>query len=217
MNETTTQGNPPRRPRRLLRVLLSILVLLTAVRMTPYFVGGIFGAGRGSGSESGGTSQTAGHITLEAIQETADLVVVRLPFQQLITSRIDGYSGGVRCVLMASGTAMIATDLERASLTLDEDRELAVLSLAAPEVITTGLDHKQSRIVLLRRFGLWHFAPGTTGEGRVVEIALRDAQDAINSYAGRDEHILRARLRAEAVLETFLAERGWRLKIEWRD
>ena len=156
------------------------------------------------------------HVTLETIRQTADLVVLRVGFQQLVESRIDGHLGGVRCVVLASGTALIATDLEKAELTLDAPARRATLLLTQPEVLTAGLDHEAAAVLLTDRWGLWQAVPGATGEAAAVQAALVEAQRAMHRFAARAAHIAQARRRAETVLAAFLAERGWQVEIQWR-
>lgn len=155
------------------------------------------------------------YITLAEIQETADLVVLHVPFQQLVESRLRGYTGSVRCVIIASGEVLIATDLEQAAMDVDEDRRLVTLTLPQPRVLPAGLDHRKARVVLLDRRGLWQIVPGETGEGRVIEFALAEAQRAMLRYAAKDRHLAHARRRAEQVLRTFLAKRGYELEVTW--
>ena len=96
---------------------------------------------------------TGSRITLEQIKQCAELVTLRVPLQQLVETRIDGYTGGVRCLVLARGEAVIGTDLENARLSYHGGR--VTLTLDEPRVIQCTLDQERTSVVFVGRGGLW--------------------------------------------------------------
>ena len=190
----------------LLCLIVLALITITTCRHLPE-----------AGSEGGRTRQGLAPIRIEQIREAADLVVLRIPFQQIVEARLDGYSGGVRCLLLAGGEAMIATDLEHATLTHDEAAGRVTLTLPPPRTLTAQLDPGKTRIMDIARSGAWHLALGGAGEDRVVALAMQKAGDKLQAAADAPDHLTAARRRAEHVLTHLVNREGWQLSIHWTD
>ncbi|MFA9479841.1 DUF4230 domain-containing protein [Phycisphaerales bacterium AB-hyl4] len=160
---------------------------------------------------------TAAWITLEQLQQAAELVTLKVPYQQLVETRVAGYSGSVRCVVLAVGEAWVGTDLEQARWETDPITGTVTLTLAQPRVLSSHLDHDRSRVVLTARRGVWLILPGEAGEPQVIEQALRDAQQQLAASAASEEHIEAARQQAETVLSEQLGmPQTSNVVIQWR-
>ncbi len=155
-------------------------------------------------------------ITLAQIQAAAELVTLKLPMSQIVEVQLDGYSGGVRCVVLAHGEALIATDLDRAALELNVTGRVATVTLPPPRAISCRLDHEATTVALIGRRGAWRVLPGDAGEPAVIERALREAQRRLEVAAGTDVHLDAARCHAEAALRRLIEADGWTLAVRWQ-
>ena len=157
---------------------------------------------------------TAGSpITLEQIRNCAELVTLRVPLQQLVEARIDGYVGGVRCLALARGEVLIATDLEKAQLSYHAGG--VTLTLEQPRVISCTLDLEQTSVIFVGRGGLWKTLPGEAGESAVIERTLRHAEREMAQVAASSSNIEAAKAHAIDAITDLLGERLRPLRIEW--
>ena len=178
-------------------VLILVIVVMVKHRMGPAAEPGAAGS----------------RITLEQIKRCAELVTLRVPLQQLVEARIDGYTGGVRCLVLACGEALIATDLENAQLSYQAGR--VTLTLEEPRVIRCTLDQEQTSVMFVWRSGLWNALPGEAGESAVIEQALRKAEREMRHVAGAPANIEAAKAHATGAITDLLGDRIRRVRIEW--
>ena len=76
-------------------------------------------------------------ITLDELKQCAELVTLQVPVQQLAEAHVRGYTGGIRCLVLAYGQAWIATDLDQARLETDDHG--VTLYLMQPRIIACTL------------------------------------------------------------------------------
>ncbi len=169
------------------------------------------------GEQEEGNPRDLAPIRIEQVREAADLVVLRVPYQEIVDARLDGYSGGVRCLLLAGGEAMIATDLDHATLEHDEAAGRITLTLPPPRALSAQLDPDKTRVLDIARSGAWHLAIGGAGEDRVMKKAMEKAGRKLREAAGNPNHITAARHRAETVLTRVIEREGWKLTVRWTD
>ena len=78
--------------------------------------------------------------TVELIREAVELSVLEADVSVIVTSRLDSYTGGVRCCLIAQGTARIGTNLNEASIErIDPGAKTLELTLTELRVLELGL------------------------------------------------------------------------------
>ena len=152
-------------------------------------------------------------ITLDELKQCAELVTLQVPVQQLAEAHVRGYTGGIRCLVLAYGQAWIATDLDQARLETDDHG--VTLYLMQPRVIACTLDYTRSSVVFIARRGAWIILPGEAGESTVIGQALRQAEQAMADMAGDPLHIASARRKAEQVINAVFADQP--LRIMWTD
>ena len=155
-------------------------------------------------------------IALADVVELSELVTLEVPMQQLVESRLAGYTGSTHCILIARGTALISTDLAAGKLVLDHHERMATVTLPVPRVLSCTLDQAGTGVAFVTRTGLWSYVPGPAGEMQVAEQALARAQRQMRQAAGEPRRIRHAQRRTQKVLSDWVQRQGWTLKIDWR-
>jgi len=157
-------------------------------------------------------------LTIEKIQPLASLVTLQVPLSDVLVCDMEGYTGGLRLILIVRGEVEIAVDLQKARLVrLDRLAKRAVLLLPAPTARRPRLDHRRSRIYRIDREGLWQILPGQAGEAELVNRCIRKAQERLAAAASQPEWIRQARRRTETVLRGFFEALGWQIEVRWKD
>jgi hypothetical protein len=155
--------------------------------------------------------------TIQMVKHLAELTTVKVVIADVMTSRINGMTGGVEAALLVRGDFTVSTDLASARFEqIDADTRRAVLVLPPPRASQLRIDHCHSRIVLIRESGIWRMVPGDDAVTAVVNVAYEDAQ-AIMADANQQQYLNAARQRAEEVLKTFFSGIGWSITVEWRN
>jgi len=155
--------------------------------------------------------------TLARVRAIAEMSVLQVDVSAISVARIDGYTGGVRCCLIAAGTARIGADLDRATIrSIDRAGRTLVLALPEPAVLSVRLDPSASRVYSVDRRGLWRALPFATREGQVTREAWAAAETRLRDAAGRQGLIDRARRRTAALIDAALRQIGWSASIKWR-
>lgn len=154
---------------------------------------------------------------LERVRAVAELSVLDVDVSAITIARIDGYTGGVRCCLIATGTARIGADLERATVhAVDPAAGTLVLALPEPTVLSVRIDPRASRVYSVDRNGLWIALPFATREGQVTARAWAAAESKLREAAQRSGLIARARRRAATLIATAIEPLGWSVTIDWQ-
>ena len=154
-------------------------------------------------------------VTVHDIRELAALLTLEVPLQTLVEHRLVGYSGYIQCLVLAQGRAMIGTDLDAASLKVDQPLRKLTLVLAQPQVISAELDHDRTRVLFIHRRGMWQLMPGEAGEAALLQQSLRQAQHRLHSLADTSRHRQLAREQTRRVLEQFADQAGYQIELQW--
>jgi hypothetical protein len=154
--------------------------------------------------------------TVEQLRRLSTLVTTRVEVADVQESRITGYTGGVRAVLLIKGDLLLGTDLSRARLeAVDPAARTAVLVLSPPAVTSPRVDHERTRLYAVNESGLWRVVPGDAAYAAAVNEAYIEAQHRV-ADVGEDVSVRdRSRRQAEQVLACFYETLGWRVKARW--
>src|SRR4051812_28247111 len=150
-------------------------------------------------------------LTLEQLRDVCELSVVRLEVVAVVEARVTGMSGGASAVVLVRGDADLGIDLAAAKLTdLDPVARTATLMLPAPTVSRPRVDPALTKVVDLRRYGLWSVVPacvttlagngGQEPEAAVLARAVTEGESRIARAASAPEARRRGRTRAEELL-----------------
>ena len=155
-------------------------------------------------------------VILERMAELSELVTLRIEVEEVLTTRVDGYAGGIQATILARGDVVLAVDLSEARLIeIDDDARTGVLLLPLPRPFNPRLDHQRTRVLSVERHGLWLVAPTLHPERAVIQAALQAAQQAVEKAAATSESDQRARRQAEQVLQPFCTSLGWTIQVRW--
>jgi len=156
--------------------------------------------------------------TIERFADLSELLVVKLDVSDIVTTSIEGRTGGVQIILLVKGDVSLGVDLAGAHLNdVDRINRVAVLKLPPPSPSRPRLDHTRTRIFLIEKEGLWQFWPGTKPYTLVTDRAMAEAQDLVKATGATAEADRRARSHAEAVLQLFFKSLDWKVRIDWSD
>jgi hypothetical protein len=159
-----------------------------------------------------------GDITIQQIQELAQLLTVQADVADIQETTLTGRPGGIRALLLVRGDFRLASDLSQARLEdVDPDKKTATLILPPPQVLAPRLDHQRTRLFALQTFGLWVLIPGDRAETSVSNSAYAEAQRIVAVAAQSPQIVQRARKQAEVVLGCFFTAIGWQVQVRWAD
>jgi hypothetical protein len=124
-----------------------------------------------------------------------------------------GEGAGCRGVWLIKGDAQHGIDLAQTRIVeRDEAARYATLLLPSPVVLHPRVDHTRSRTWEVRRM-VW--LPWNANEDRLRDAVMQQAQELVSQAAGSADNLQQARSAAEAILTSFYAEVGWRVKVTW--
>lgn len=160
--------------------------------------------------------QTITPPSIDSIRELAELTVLEVEASEVVTTEVNGYTGGTSAIVQVHGTITLGVDLDRARFVeVDEVQQHIVLALPPTEVRRVAIDHQTSRVLRCQRSGLWRMAIGDALEDQAIKSALVIGQQRLGATASRDDVDQRARGHAASVLGRFVSELGWTLDIRW--
>lgn len=167
---------------------------------------------RGHGADSSHTGPT-----IEQVQMLSSLVTMKVDVADVVETRLSGYTGGVRAVVIVKGDLLLGVNLSAARFeSVDAVRRRAVLLLPQPQIQSPRLDHERTRLFAVAESGLWQITPGGAAtDVKVTNTAYRDAQRYVVEVSGDPSLAARARRQAETVLITFFGAMGWQVEIRW--
>ncbi len=117
--------------------------------------------------------------TIEQLKPLAELMTHRVVVVDALTVAIAGYTGDMKAAVVVRGDALITVDLTQARLDiLDRDAGIAVIILPSPHVVSARVDHEQTKLVSIESSGLWAWVPGDGGRAELVDLAMKQAQQA---------------------------------------
>lgn len=193
----------------ILKIVLPMLLLAVA------FIVGRISARRVSAVPPG--TFHAG-LSIERFAELSELLVVRMDVTDVVVTSLQGRTGGVQVVLLVKGDVSLGIDVTAAHFgEVDNANRSAVLTLPPPTSSRPRLDHTRTRVVLLRKEGLWQLSVGSKPYAAATNRAMADAQELVNSVGSTAEADRRARTHAGAVLEAFFRSINWKVEIRWAD
>ncbi len=153
---------------------------------------------------------------ISRIAEVAELITLKVPVSQVMTSELTGYVGGIRCVVVVNGEVALGVDLEQAQMEdVDPDTRTATLFLPQPEVQYARLDHQRTKIYDISRQGLWWLAWGDEGAQKLINKMIREAQASVEGVAGDRGLVDQARRQAEDVIHGVAEAGGWDIRLSW--
>jgi hypothetical protein len=153
--------------------------------------------------------------TLLQVEQLAELVTTRVAIADVRETKIAGYLGDVKAVLIVRGEALLGPDLSKASVSTNEQARQITISLPRPHVISCHLEHSGTRLVCLSHDGLWALVPGDAGRTAVLNRAYREAEIALTAAAMTPATVEQAGIQAQRVLGSFFAAIGWRVTVRW--
>ncbi len=117
--------------------------------------------------------------TIEQLKPLAELMTHRVVVVDALTVAIAGYTGDMKAAVVVRGDALITVDLTQARLDiLDRDAGIAVIILPSPHVVSARVDHEQTKLFSIESSGLWAWVPGDGGRAELVDLAMKQAQQA---------------------------------------
>lgn len=156
-------------------------------------------------------------LTLERLQEVAELLTLRIGVEETLVTQIDGYVGGISVTLLVRGDVSLGVDLAQGRLVqVDPSRRRATLVLPPPHCVAPRVDQERSQVLALSRSGLWRMAPTSRPESAVLQAALLDAQHRVEAAAASPPARRRAQAHAAAVLQRFGQSLGWTIDLRWQ-
>ena len=166
----------------------------------------------------GGDGSTHTGPTLEKIQELTVLVAQRVTVSDIVETRINGRTGGIRAVVLVQGDVLVGVDLQQARIvSRDDGGRRLVVELPGPAVSSPRVDHAHTQIYSIDQWGLWCLVPGGGGQAAVADRAFRDAQGAV-ARAGADSAIMvQAKDRTQRIIASFGRALGWDIELRWRE
>lgn len=167
-----------------------------------------------TGRNSPAANPTHQWITIERLREVSHLMTLRIPFQQLIQTRLAGRTGSSQALVMVCGDAWLGCDLSRASVSHEAGRVL--ISLPEPDVVQVTIDFAASRVITVTRHGLWWCLPGNAGEELLVEQAYTQVQQQMITTVRDASNQSLARQQIERVLQQLAGDQV-NLRTIWLD
>jgi hypothetical protein len=147
--------------------------------------------------------------TVERLERLSQLVTLRVSVADVLV----GEGEGCRGAWLIKGDALLGIDLARAQIVeRDEAARSATLLLPSPAVMHPRVDHTRSKTWEVRRMA---WLPWNANEDRLRDAVMQQAQELVGQAAGSEENLQQARSAAEAILTSFYAEVGWRVKVTW--
>jgi hypothetical protein len=156
--------------------------------------------------------------TLLEVQRLAELVTARVEIADVRETKLAGYLGDVKAVLIVRGEALLGPDLSQARISkCDELQREILIELPKPHVISYRLDHSGTRLACLVHDGLWMIVPGDAGRTAVLNRAYAEAERALSAAAATEQTIEQATTQAERVLSTFFQAAAWHVNVRWKN
>jgi|GEM_PF-1758696 len=156
--------------------------------------------------------------SIDRIRELNELTVLEVQASEVVTTEVNGRTGGTTVVVLVHGTVTLGVDLEQARyLHVDAEQRQLTLALPQPTVRRVAIDPHASRLLSCERSGLWNMAIGPAREDEAFAASLAIGHDRMAHAASREDIVARARHHAESVLGRFVTELGWSLEMRWEE
>ena len=157
--------------------------------------------------------------TVEQLKPLAALMTHRVVVVDALTVTIAGYTGDLRAAVIVRGDAMVTVDLTQARIeAIDHEARTAVIVLPPPHVVSARVDHEHTSVFSIESSGLWALVPTDDGRAELIDMAMRQAQQAVARASSEPVVIEQSRARAEALICSFFAESlKWSVIVQWAD
>lgn len=189
--------------------------VLVAIALAGGWFAGTWQRQRPSNSEGLASDHTG--VTIEQVQELSSLVTTKVEVADVVESRLEGVTGGMKAALLVKGDFLLEIDLSRGKFSLvDSTARTAVLQLPQPQASSPRLDHERTKVFAVSESGLWQITPGAgQTSAEVIDHGYLEAQRYL-AATGEDPTLMpRARQHAEQVLAAFFRAIGWTVTIQW--
>lgn len=146
---------------------------------------------------------------ISRIQAMSDLATLRVQIADSFTGENEHWE--VRWML--HGEAVLGVDLSQAAYTsIDRQNRKATLSLPAPHVISSKVDHHRSTETGVKQ-RTWLPSPGLKA---LRDEAWQHADEKVARLAQHDGYLEATSLQAERVLNKLFQDTGWSVTCEWQ-
>ncbi|HAH44611.1 MAG TPA: hypothetical protein DCM07_07080 [Planctomycetaceae bacterium] len=169
----------------------------------------VFGAGYwiAYGDLSGSNHPPVPPIT--RILALNDLATLRVQIADSITGNNEHWEAR----WMLHGEAILGVDLSQATYkSVDKQNRKATLSLPAPHVISSKVDHHRSAEIGVKQ-KTWLPSPGLKS---LRDEVWQHADEKVAQLANHDGYLEATKLQAEHVLNKLFQDVGWSVSYEWK-
>jgi hypothetical protein len=157
-------------------------------------------------------------VTVEQLQSLAHLLTTRVTVSDVLETRLQGWTGGIRAALLVHGDFIVSIDLSRAEFEqMDHGARSAILVLPQPQVSRPRLDHDRTRLFTVTWHGLWQVGLDQGRQSDLVNRSYAQAQERIADSSDHPQWLEHARRQAEQVLGSFFDALGWEITLRWTD
>jgi hypothetical protein len=148
--------------------------------------------------------------TIERLERLAQLITTRVHIADVLVGEDQGCQGS----WLIRGDGLLGIDLGHAEiLDRDEQTRQATIVLPQPCVLQARVDHEKTRTWEVRRTS---WVPWRGDKDGLRDSVMREAQRLVAQAANSPENLAHARTAAEAILQGFYEEVGWRVRVRWK-
>lgn len=154
--------------------------------------------------------------TVERLEKLGQLAGLKVFVGDVLTAENEGGQGffsGVKGVWIIKGDALLATDMKKSKMFIDEATKQIQITLEEPQVLSPRVDHKKTHQYELKD-GLF---TGSKTTAKLHQAAMQQAQLAIETAANSEEYKALAIENIEMLLSTMieLSSDGWEAEFKW--
>jgi hypothetical protein len=148
--------------------------------------------------------------TIERLERLAQLITTRVHVADVLVGEDQGCQGS----WLIRGDGLLGIDLGRTEIIdRDEQARQATIVLPQPCVLQARVDHEKTRTWEVRRTS---WVPWRGDKDALRDSVMREAQKLVAQAANSPENLAHARTAAEAILQGFYEEVGWRVRVRWK-
>lgn len=154
--------------------------------------------------------------TVERLEKLGQLAGLRVFVGDVLTAENEGGQGffsGVKGVWIIKGDALLATDMKKSKISIDEANKHIEITLEEPQILSPRVDHNQTHQYELKD-GIF---TGSKTTAKLHQAAMQQAQLAIEAAANSEEYKTLAIENIEMLLSTMieLSSDGWKAEFKW--
>lgn len=175
----------------------------------------IFIFGRSSGST---TFSFNSNPTVESLQKIGQLAGLKVFIGDVLTVESTDGSGtfsGSKGAWIIKGDALLATDMKKSEVTVNEETKTVLITLQEPQVLSPRIDHNKT-IQYSLESGLFTRSAETA---KLHQSAMQQAQLSIEAAASLHEYREVAKNNIESLIKTIieLSYDGWKAEFKWKN